>query len=134
MIMTQKDSGIVLDILESDRITEERHLMTAGIVVEPEVVETITSCLPFVCRITDIKHDCWFLIEELFKNDGHHFKYFWVVGTMFMLGVIDKEMISTIVHKERVFIETDHIMYLLVGYKAEGNVVYLRQFVWRTQV
>ena len=38
VVVTQEDASIVLRILEGDTITEKRHLMVTGIVVEPEVV------------------------------------------------------------------------------------------------
>ena len=94
MIVTQKDSCIVLDFLECDGIAEECHLVAASIVVKPEVIEAVACCLPFVGRITDIEHDCWLLTKELFKNYSHDIKYLRIVGAMFVLAIVNKEMVS----------------------------------------
>ena len=35
VVMAQEDASVVLRILEGDAVAEERHLMVAGVVVEP---------------------------------------------------------------------------------------------------
>jgi hypothetical protein len=74
MIVTHKDTCIVVNLLESDRIAVEGHFMATGIIVEPKMVETVTRCLPMVGRVADIEHNCRLLTEELFQNNGHYIK------------------------------------------------------------
>ena len=72
MIVSHKNSCVIADTLESDRITIEGHFMTKRIVVEPKVIEAVTGSLPLVSRVTDIKHDSWLLVKELFKDNGYN--------------------------------------------------------------
>jgi hypothetical protein len=94
MVVPHEDACIIVDILEFDGITIKCHFVTAGVIIEPKVVEAVTRSLSFVGGVTYIKHDSWFLAEELFKDSGHHFKNLWVVGAMFMLSVIDEKVIG----------------------------------------
>ena len=132
MVVPHEDACIIVDILEFDGITIKCHFVTAGVIIEPKVVEAVTRSLSFVGGVTYIKHDSWFLAEELFKDSGHHFKNLWVVGAMFMLSVIDEKVIGTIIHEDSVFVETDGVVYLLVGHEAESEVAQLLQNVGRT--
>ena len=134
MVVPHEDACIIVDILEFDGITIKCHFVTAGVIIEPKVVEAVTRSLSFVGGVTYIKHDSWFLAEELFKDSGHHFKNLWVVGAMFMLSVIDEKVIGTIIHEDSVFVETDGVVYLLVGHEAESEVAQLLQNVGRTLV
>lgn len=52
MVVAQEDAGIVLRILEGDAVAEERHLVVAGVVVEPKVIETVASGLSLVSGVT----------------------------------------------------------------------------------
>lgn len=90
--------------------------------------------MPLVGGVAYIKHDGRFLAEEPFKDGGHHFENLWVVGTMFMLGVINEKVVGTIIHEDSVFVESDGVVYLLVGHEAESEVAQLRQCVGRTLV
>ena len=74
MIVTHEDACIVTHFLESDAVAIERHLMAAGVVVEPEVIQAVTRCLSFVSGVADIKHDSWLLTEKFFEYDSHHFE------------------------------------------------------------
>ena len=74
------------------------------------------------------------LAEELFEDDGHYVENFRVVGAVLVLAVIDEEMVGAIVHEVRVFVETDVVVYLLVGHETERHVVDLRQTVGRAKV
>lgn len=121
MIVTHEDTSVVTNILESNSITVERHFVIAGIIIEPKMIETITRSLTFVSRVADVEHNCWFLIEELFKNDSHHFKYLRIVSSMFVLAIIDEKMVGTIIHENCVFVEANSIMYLLIGHKTKGK-------------
>ena len=132
--MAQEYARIILDFLECDRVAEKRHLMAAGVVVKPEMIETVTRCLSLIRRVTDVEHDGRLLIEELFEDYCYNIEYLGIIGAMFVLTVVDKEMVCTIIHKECIFIEADDIVYLLVSYKAESEVVNLRQMVRRTHV
>lgn len=55
MVVAQKDASVALRLLKSDAVAEERHLMVAGVVVEPEVVETVASSLPLVGGVADVE-------------------------------------------------------------------------------
>ena len=129
MVVAQEDAGVVLRVFEGDAVAEERHLMVAGVVVEPEMVETVAGGLPLVGGVADIEHNCGFLTEELLKDDGHRVENLGVVGTMLVLAVVDEKMIGTIVHEIRVFVETGVVVYLLVGHETERQIVDLRQLV-----
>ncbi len=107
VVVTQEDASVVPRILEGDAIAEECHLVVAGIVIEPEVVETITGGMALVGGVANIEHDGRFLTEELFEDDGHNVKNLRVVGAVLILAVINKEMIGTLVHEVRVLVETD---------------------------
>ena len=132
--MSHEDAGVVVDLLECDAVTEECHFVASGVVVEPEVIEAVTRCLPPVGGVTDIKHNCRFLTEELFEDGSHHIKNLWVVGSMFMLGVIDEKVVGTIIHEDSVLVETDGVVYLLVGHEAESEVAQLCQLIGRSLV
>lgn len=134
MVVTQENASVVIDLLECDAVAEECHFVASRIVVEPEVIEAVTRSLPPVGGVTDIKHDGRFLAEELFKDGSHHIENFWVVGAMFMLGVVDEKVVGTIIHEDSVFVETDSVVYLLVGHKAESEVAQLSQHVGRSLV
>ena len=134
MVVTQEDAGVVFRILEGDAVTEERHLMVAGIVVEPEVVETVAGGLSLVGGVAYVEHDSRFLIEELFEDDSHRVENLRVVGAVLVLAVVDEEMIGTLVHQVRVFVKTDVVAYLLIGHEAERQIVNLRQLVGRAMV
>jgi len=45
MIVTHKNSCIIVNLLESDRIAVESHFMATCIIVKPKMVETVASCL-----------------------------------------------------------------------------------------
>ena len=55
--MAHENAGVVLRVLEGDAVAEERHLMVAGVVVEPEVVEAVAGGLALVGGVADIEHD-----------------------------------------------------------------------------
>ena len=129
MVVAQEDAGVVLRILEGDAVAEERHLMVASVVIEPKMVKTVAGGLPLVGGVADIEHNGWLLTEELFKYNGHRVENLGVVGTVLMFAVVDEEMVGTLVHEVRVFVETGVVVYLLVGHKAERQVVDLRQLV-----
>ena len=128
MIVTQEDASVIFDFLECDRVAEKRHLMASGVVVKPKMIETVTCCLSLIGRVTDVEHDSRFLIEELFEDYSYNIENLGIIGAVLVLTIVDKEMVCAIVHKECIFIEADDIVYLLVGYKAESEVVDLSQW------
>ena len=134
MVMAQEYASGVVRFLEGDTVAEERHLMVAGVVVEPEVIEAVAGGLALVGGVADVEHDGGLLAEELFEDDGHYVENLRVVRAVLVLAVIDEEMVSAIVHEVRVLVETDVVAYLLVGHETERHVVDLRQMVRRAKV
>ena len=120
MVMAHENACIVINFLESDGVAIERHLVAAGIVVEPKVIEAVASSLTVIRRVADVKHNSWLLAEEFLKDDGHHFEYFGIIGTMLVLAVVYEEMVGSIVHKNGVLVETNSVVYLLMGNKTKG--------------
>ena len=51
MIVAHKDTSVITDLLEGDRIAIKSHLMATCIVVEPEVIKTVSCCLTFVSGV-----------------------------------------------------------------------------------
>ena len=125
MIVTHKNSCIIVNLLESDRIAVESHFMATCIIVEPKMVETVASCLTMVGRVTDIEHDCRLLTEEFFQNDGHYIKNLGIIRSMFMLTIVYEKMIGTIIHKDSVFIKAYCIMNILIGNKTKSKLTQL---------
>lgn len=41
MVVAQEDASVILDLLEGNGVAEQGHLMAAGVVVEPEVAESV---------------------------------------------------------------------------------------------
>ena len=89
--MAQEDASVIFDFFECDRVAEERHLMAAGVVVKPEMIETVTCSLSLIGRVTDVKHDGRFLIEELFEDYCYNIEYLGIIGAVFVLTVVDKK-------------------------------------------
>ena len=134
MVVTQKDTSVVLRILKSDAVAEKRHLVIASVIVEPEVVKTVAGGLTLVGGVANIEHDSGLLAEELFEDNGHRVENLWVVRAVLVFTVVDKKMIGALFHEVRVFVETDIVAYLLVGHKVERHVVDLCQLVGRAKV
>ena len=129
MIVTHKNACVVVNILESDRITVECHLVATGIIVKPKMVKTVSCSLAMVGRVTDIEHDRRLLTEEIFQNDGDNIKNLGIIRSMFVLTIVYEEMIGTIVHEDGVFIKAYCIMNVLIGYKTKSKLTQLTQLV-----